>query len=287
MINSTNIRGYINFLHFKKYSAPATEELQRRWAILSDAEIASQLQGLYQHWGIDTTTGLLYEQEFYQAVAPLSSATLQQPQQAQQQAPQPQQTPLPPPPAYDYAAPQARSNKTVLYVGIIVLLALAGAFAFYTTNKKPDNTTTAQKPDTAKTAPAPVKQTATEPEEPVLAETETDEVNKGVIHNLLKAEESKDIGAILDCFSPDMQQYWDINYPSQEELTRRYTSVWDKSADGKHQRVRLKKTGDNTYDMYADYEFFSIKDQVTKTVKAHVRYVFDKYNKIIKTYNVK
>ncbi len=283
MINSTNVRGYINFLHFKKYSAPATEELQRRWAILSDAEIASQLQGLYQHWGIDTATGLMYEQEFYQAVAPLSSIP-QQP--APQPVPQPQQTPLPP--AYDYTTPQQpKSNKTVVYVGIIVLLALAGAFAFYTTNKKPDNTVTTQKPDTAQAAPAPVKQTATEPEEPVLAENETDEVNKGVIRNLLQAEESKDIGAILDNFSPDMQQYWDINYPSQEELTRRYTSVWDKSADGKHQHVRIKKTADNTYDMYADYEFFSIKDQVTKTVKAHVRYVFDKYNKIIKTYNVK
>ncbi len=70
MINSTNIRGYINFLHLRKYNAPATEELQRRWAMLPDQEITAQLQGLYQHWGIDVLAGQQYEQEFYRAQTP-------------------------------------------------------------------------------------------------------------------------------------------------------------------------------------------------------------------------
>ena len=274
MINSTNIKGYINFQHIRKYNAPATEELQGRWAMLSDQEIADQLQGLYQHWGIDVLTGRNYEQEFYQAQIP------------------PVVRPEPPvqeePAAYDYATSKPKSNKSTVYVVVILLLSLAGAFLFYKMNKKE----TVQEPVQREIQARPAKQnnvpqSATEPVKPVLEETEQDEVNKGVISNLLQAEESKDMGAILNCFSPDMQQYWDINYPSQEELTKRYNSVWEKSADGKHLNVRVKKTAENTYDMLADYEFFSIKDQVSKTVKAHVRYVFDNNNKIVKTYNVK
>lgn len=272
MINSTNIKGYINFLHLRKYNAPATEELQSRWAMLSDQEISAQLQGLYQHWGIDVPSGRNYEREFYQAqLPPVVSAT-------------PADNPL-----YDYTAPKTKSNKSTIYVVVILLLVLAGAYLFYTLNKKEAVQPVAEAP--AKSRPAKqsnVPQTATEPAKPVvLEETEQDEMNKGVINTLLQAEETKDMNAILNCFSPDMQQYWDINYPSEEELTRRYHSVWEKSAEGRHLNVRLKKTAENTYDMAADYEFFSIKDQVTKTVKAHVRYVFDNNNKIIKTYNVK
>lgn len=273
MINSTNIKGYINFLHIRKYNAPATEELQSRWAMLSDQEITEQLQGLYQHWGIDVLAGRNYEQEFYQAQTPPVIS---------------QVPPVPEPSAYDYTTAAPKSNKSTVYVVVILLLALAGAFLFYKMNKKETVQEPPKQTQVRSEKQNSVPQSATEPAKPVvLEETEQDEVNKGVINTLLQAEESKDMGAILNCFSPDMQQYWDINYPSQEELTKRYNSVWEKSADGKHLNVRFKKTAENTYDMLADYEFFSIKDQVSKTVKAHVRYVFDNNNKIIKTYNVK
>ena len=280
MINSTNIKGYINFLHLKKYNAPATEELQSRWAMLSDGEVQAQLQGLYQHWGIDAVLGRNYEQEFCLVQPAAQVIPVSQPLPVQQEPAQPV--------AYNYTEPKPKSSKSVLYVAVILVLALVCAFLFYKMNKKDGAVAEQQPAATRTTNQASVPQTATAPAKPaVLEETEEDEVNMGVVRNLLQAEEAKDMGAILNCFSPDMQQYWDISYPSQEELTRRYNSVWDKSADGKHLNVRLKKTAEDTYDMSGDYEFFSIKDQVTKTVKAHVRYVFDKNNKIVKTYNVK
>jgi hypothetical protein len=281
MINSTNIKGYINFLHLKKYNAPATEELLSRWAMLSDREVQAQLQGLYQHWGIDAVLGRNYEQEFNQAQTAAQVRPVSQPPSSLPQEPVQ-------PVAYNYTEPKPKGSKSTLYVAVILVLALVCAFLFYKMNKKED-TSAEQQPAAARTTEqVSVPQTATAPAKPVvLEETEEDEVNMGVVRNLMQAEEAKDIGAILNCFSPDMQQYWDISYPSQEELTRRYNSVWEKSADGKHLNARLKKSGEDTYDMFADYEFFSIKDQVTKTVKAHVRYVFDKNNKIVKTYNVK
>ncbi|KAA5533516.1 hypothetical protein F0919_13325 [Taibaiella lutea] len=67
MISGQNIRQYINFLHEKRYNAPADEELLDRWNSLNDFEIIQQLQGLYNFWGIDNITAAMYERLFIQS----------------------------------------------------------------------------------------------------------------------------------------------------------------------------------------------------------------------------
>lgn len=67
MISGENIQQYINFLHEKRYAAPADEELLNRWKSLNDFEIIQQLQGLYNFWGIDNMTAAMYERLFIQA----------------------------------------------------------------------------------------------------------------------------------------------------------------------------------------------------------------------------
>lgn len=78
MISGENIQQYINFLHEKRYKAPAEEELLNRWKSLSDFEIIQQLQGLYNYWGIDAMTAAMYERLFIQS-QPLSQASEEQP----------------------------------------------------------------------------------------------------------------------------------------------------------------------------------------------------------------
>lgn len=290
MINPANIKEYINFLHLKKYSAPATEDLKSRWATVPASELNTQLQGLYQHWGIDVATASLYEQVFLSAQQqPPAPAAAPQPQY--QQVPQYQQ------PQYNVVAPQRKSNKTPLYIGIVVLLAAIGGFVYYKMANNGTNAPyTATDTTTAAATPAqPVEQSAVAPAE-VIPETATvasgdmddnDGANVAVIENLLHAEESRDLGSIVEKFSPDAQQYWDISYPTQNELSTRYKDVWKKSENGKHRNIRIEKVSNNTYDMYADYEFFSVKEGITKALAVHVRYVFDDNNKIIKTFGVK
>ena len=292
MITTNNIRAYINFLHLKKYSAPATEDLKNRWATVPDYELHSQLQGLYQHWGIDTATAAMYEQLFLSTaqqppVMPAAQQTYGQPQQ------QPQyQQPLAP------VSPQ-KSSKAPLIIGILVgVLALGGGLAYYLLSDKShgDSRPMIASDTTAEVTPTPkVEQSATAPieeipETPTVTSGDMDEhdgTNVAVIENLLHAEESRDMGSILRNFSTDAQQYWDISYPTQNELRTRYSDVWKKSENGKHNNIRIEKVSNNTYDMYADYQFFSVKEGVTKALAVHVRYVFDDEHKIIKTYGVK
>lgn len=298
MINTSNIKAYINFLHLKKYSAPATEELKTRWASVPDMEIAGQLKGLYQHWGIDPATASLYEQVFLQSQqsqqAPPAYEQPYHPPAYQQQPVQPQQQYIPAP---------ASKSKTPLIIGLVVLLlAAAGAVVFLMT-KDGRNPETANANTTIDSSPkaAPVtEQSAVEPHDTAIPATQTvyDEDNATeadddatvkieTIRSLISGEENRNMTDILNSFSPDMEQYWDISYPTQEELVKRYNSVWTKSGNGKHNHIRIDEVSHNTYDLYADYEFYSVKDQVSKALNVHVRYVFDDNGKIIKTYGVK
>lgn len=67
MISGENIQQYINFLHEKRYNAPANDELLDRWKSLNDFEIIQQLQGLYNFWEIDSMTAAMYERLFLQS----------------------------------------------------------------------------------------------------------------------------------------------------------------------------------------------------------------------------
>lgn len=127
MINKSNIRNYVEFLHFKKYDIGPKEDLLDRWANLSDFEITKQLSGLYQHWEIAPDVAQKYEQAFL-AKSKISFATSSSSDSL-------------PVDEGDYLRytkePSNISNR--LIVGIVVCL-LAAGFAFYFSSHKTDLT---------------------------------------------------------------------------------------------------------------------------------------------------
>lgn len=76
MINRSNIRSYIDFLHYKKYDIGAKEDLLERWVNLSDFEITKQLSGLYQHWNISPQIAKDYEHTFLNKSANTAAVVL-------------------------------------------------------------------------------------------------------------------------------------------------------------------------------------------------------------------
>jgi len=283
MISSKNIREYINFLHMKKYSAPATEDLKSRWAALRDDEIAGQLQGLYLHWGIDSRTAQSYEAaflQFQQSVTMPEAGNF-----ASQQVP-----------AYPVQPAKAGgSNKTIVYLSVIIALLGICGFMFYKMSERSavspltDTVSTAQpdrqRADIPQSAapPAKVKDTATAA---TASPGKRDPQKVKVIETLLKAEEARDMPGILGCFSANLQQYWDVKNPSQSELMNRYNNTWTKTSDNANHDVRIERISDNVYDMYSVYEYYINKDGQAKSVNTHVRYIFDDNNKIIRTFGV-
>lgn len=295
MINRNNIVEFISFLYQKKFNQPAPQDLLDSWSGLNDNETTIHLNGLYRHWNLDAISSKNYEQEFlsrhqgtthtpiFPTPAPAPGNTnYQQPGYPQNPAPQQQYMQPPPPP------PAQKKGGSGWIIGVLLAIIAAGAgYYIWNLNQKdtsapPDVTATdnnIKKADTVQKAPVPVQ--AAKPEQ-----TEDDKKNARVIHDLLYAESGRSFDDIYKYFDPNLERYWGINYPTYDELKAEYEKTWTKTENNEHSNVRINKVSDNTYDVMSTYAYFSLKDQKQKRVDSKIRFVFNKENKIIRSYGL-
>jgi ABC-type molybdate transport system substrate-binding protein len=113
--------------------------------------------------------------------------------------------------------------------------------------------------------------------------SDDDRQNIQNIHDLLAAEESQNFDAIYSYFSPSMEQYWDISYPTREELETRYNDTWQKSSDAKHYNTEIEKINEKMYVLKGTFQYFSFKKQQTKTLPIRTFFQFDENGKIVIT----
>lgn len=297
MINRNNIVEFISFLYQKKFNQPAPQDLLDSWSGLNDNETTIHLNGLYRHWNLDAISSKNYEQEFlsrtkgtthtpiFPGANPVPDNTNYQQQPAYPQNPAPQQQytapPSPPPPA-----PKKGGSGWIIGLLLVIIAAGAGYYVWdlnrKDTSAPPEVTATdnnIKKADTAQKAPVPVQ--AAKPEQ-----TEADKKNARVIHDLLYAESGRSFDDIYKYFDPNLERYWGINYPTYDELKAEYEKTWGKTENNEHSNVRINKVSDNTYDVMSTYSFFSLKDQKQKRVDSKIRFVFNKENKIIRSYGL-
>lgn len=293
MINAANITAYIRFLYQQKYQSAAPEEIVASWSQVPEEELGPQLQALYQHWGLDEAAATQYERAFVDRnKTPESVGDFLAPPPAA--APVHRQTV----PAYQHPVPSGyesvtppKSNgwKTIAIVAILILLAAGGILAYQLyQNQQGENT--ANLPITTDTT-RPVIAAVPEPEpEPMVTELpmdDSDEINIDNLRQLLAAEDAQDIEQILNYYAPYMQRYWDISYPTQEQLEKRYTDSWQKVADAQNTVLATRKIAPFTYDADVQFRFYDIKKEKEKTVSNTLRFVFDDTHHITQVYQLK
>lgn len=305
MINRNNIVAYIAFLYRKRLNQPAPQELLDSWTGLSDNDTIIHLNGLYRHWNLDTITAKKYEEEFlslnrYQnPVTNTGTATPVTP--AMPAAPQKvlPKVNIPKHPGYSapshYTSPASASTENTdgvkgkgwLLATLILIILAAAAFYWYQLDKvEPSVSAAVKATDSANlnvVVPEPVS-TPIQPKEQ--EETEADKINARAIQDLFFVESKRNFDEIYAFFDPNMERYWDINYPTYEELRARYEETWSNSENNEYQNVRVKKVAPNTYDVMSTYSYFSLKDEQQKRILSKVRFVFNDNNKIVKTYGL-
>lgn len=282
MINRLNIVDYINFLYKKKYSQAAPQDLLESWSGLNDNETTIHLNGLYRHWNLDPISSKKFEEEFLN----LGNAKAKTPIMPSPELVAKQQTQTHQSHTSSNVVPK-KGNNTWITILAIAVIGIGGYFIYDASNKEtgapPDVLATdSVHKQIAKTKQSPQKA----PEvikEPFSA---NDETNVAAIQDLLKAEESRSFDGLYQHFDPNLERYWDINYPTSDELKSRYERTWEITEANNHSDIRVNKVSENTYDVFSTYSYKSLKDQKQKTVNSKVRFVFNDQNRIIKTYGL-
>jgi hypothetical protein len=313
MITPQNIRGYINYLYLQRNGSNAPQELLNKWASLPANDIGVQLQNLYASWNMNLDTSSGFEKQYAEAVlaalpkpaaafTPLASTNIQ-PHQTQQERPY---------------VPAKKNNTNAWILGIALLAIIGCALAWIvnstqkqetpavaaienvtpsqaiTTTVEPSETTVNNAADSAAIAAAkianPSSATITaEPVEEITTATTSENSNTPAdenttkIQQLLLAEEQRDFNTIYDFYSPSIERYWDIEYPTRDELQKRFTKVWQKSSNPKHSNVIIQKIADNKYMASGLYEYYHTASSSNKITSFKTYFIFDDNGKIIET----
>jgi hypothetical protein len=312
MITNLNIRGYINYLYLQRNGSNAPQELLQKWSALPNDDIKNQLHNLYTSWHLSLQESNQYEQQYVEAInaslpkiEPISSPKINTtphqilPHQTQEARPY---------------IPQKKSSSILAWLFALIGVGCIIGFGIWAMqNKSKDvaaNEITPSENNIPSVAPAIIEEpiinfdsaknaTQTiatdsamdgEDEEELpstIALSESDNQNINSIKQLITAEEDRDFDKIYSYYSPSMEKYWDINYPTRDELQTRYAKVWQRSSNPKHTNVEVQKMAENKYVASGLYEFFQVKTNSTKIISFKNVFSFDENGKILITDELK
>ncbi|MBK8329468.1 MAG: hypothetical protein IPL09_08350 [Bacteroidetes bacterium] len=108
-----------------------------------------------------------------------------------------------------------------------------------------------------------------------------DEVCENSIRNLIQAEDNRDFTTIYSYISPNIERYWDAVSPSQEELYKKYTAVWNRLESSSNTINEINKIDNNTFDLHNTFTYTGKNTHETKSINSVVRFKFDADGKII------
>jgi hypothetical protein len=299
MITSLQIRGYINFLYLQRNGTNAPQELLNKWSALPNDGIAGQLQNLYSSWQLSAQDAQQYEAQFLQAIA----ARVPKPAPETPAYVPPAYTPPSQQDTYVQQPPPANQSLWKKIIGITALALVVG-FLFFKFGNKSNNESIASLPEAKEkpferstTTAAPVADTtvtvapaqpvdssaasAVESEEPDPQNEPEDEVNMSVMRSLIAAEESENFEDIYSKFSPNMEQYWDLAYPTRSELETRYKKQWAKTMNRKHENVQVQKIDNHQYLLTGIFTYYGVNSKQTKSVPFKNIYKFDDNGNIL------
>ena len=132
----------------------------------------------------------------------------------------------------------------------------------------------------------------TEASKDVINISNSKEINKEIdyekrIRKFLKAEDERDIRQIIDFYeSNNLKRYWEYKNPSNEEIKKIYTSLWEKTSNSSNKIISILKKNDKIYDVNLDFTYYQTKKKSKKSVNNTIRIIFNEKGKIVEIFNV-
>lgn len=108
-------------------------------------------------------------------------------------------------------------------------------------------------------------------------------INK--IRDFVNAERRRDFDEIKSYFSVNIKRYWNLHYPSEQELRNAYRYSWKITERSENYIVDIVKINDYTYELHTVF-MFTTRTGEQKSKRSKVKFVFDRYGKILETYGL-
>jgi hypothetical protein len=290
MIESSNVRAYINYLHQMRTGNSAEIGLLNKWSSLSEDEIQIQLANLYEHWNLSDTQAKIHEQNFIRFSQPTEISNSTQLNDLAKQKNIAEQI-------------VEKKSNTILIVTISIIVGLGmGAMIYWIMNtKKPLDEISDLKPQIMAPPVSTIQDTITQSiVQPTIDSTilnsdsisslasntssfelnVSDQKNIQSIKELLDAEIHQDFAAVVSFYADNMLQYWDLTQPSHEMLEERYKAVWSKIEHPENRNIQFGKVGERQYKLTGVFDYWSkVKDE-QRSIPIHTIFSFNEEGKI-------
>lgn len=95
-----------------------------------------------------------------------------------------------------------------------------------------------------------------------------------VIRTFIQAEDQQDFRTLYACFDNRIEKYWDIDFPTRYQISKRYADIWKKIDNPKNNIRSVKSLGSNRYLCTIDFSYYSIKYN-RKKEKKNTKVIFE------------
>ena len=102
---------------------------------------------------------------------------------------------------------------------------------------------------------------------------------ENIIRSFVAAEDNRDFNRLYSFVSQNMVRYWDISYPSYDDLLKMYQYAWDEISYSRNNINGIQRVNDYVYDLYTEYSYRNKSNQLIMK-NSVVRFVFDDEGKI-------
>ena len=106
------------------------------------------------------------------------------------------------------------------------------------------------------------------------------------IRMFINTEDERNFDEVYSYYSTNLKRYWSMKNPSYSKLKIQYEGAWNTTSYSKNHIDKIVRIDANTYDLYTRFEYFRIKNGITKTTDSQLRFVFDNNGKIIELYKI-
>lgn len=106
------------------------------------------------------------------------------------------------------------------------------------------------------------------------------------IRMFIHTEDKRDFDEVYSYYSTNLKRYWSMRNPTYSNLRKQYEGAWNSTSYSKNHIDKIVRINANTYDLYTRFEYFRIKNGITKTTDSQLRFVFDSNGKISELYQI-